>query len=93
MVSLLKAVNSEFKSYTGRVLPDAIASKVARTCEQEYWATFYMHDCTSLDTADRDVAFDLIANELGLEDGWPMYGSSDEYKAKFQQELEKLELA
>ncbi|AJT60883.1 hypothetical protein AVU32_gp042 [Vibrio phage ValKK3] len=93
MVSLLKAVNSEFTSYTDRVLPSEIAEKVARACEQEYWATFYTHGCTSLDTADRDQVFDMIASELGLENGWPMYGSSDEYKQHFKQELEKLELA
>ncbi|AAQ64272.1 hypothetical protein KVP40.0203 [Vibrio phage KVP40] len=93
MVSLLKAVNSEFTDKTGYVLPVEIAEKVSRECEQEYWNTFYTHDCTSLDTADRDVVFDMIAAELGFEDGWPMYGSSEEYTNKFWQAIQKLEKA
>ncbi len=93
MVSLLNAVNSEFTDKTGYILPTEIAEKVARECEQEYWATIYTHDCTSLDTADRDIAFDCIATELGFEAGWPLYMSTQEYTESFWAAIEKLEKA
>ncbi len=88
--SILTAIKAEFLDKTDVVLPNDIAERVDNKLKNDDWLAYYHDDATTLDTADRDIVFDMISIELGFDDGWPMYGSDDDYKNRFAHALAEL---
>lgn len=88
--SILTAIKAEFLDKTDVVLPEYIAKRVDDKLKNDEWLAYYHEDATTLDTADRDIVFDMISIELGFDEGWPMYGSSCEYQAQFACSLDML---
>jgi len=91
MIDLSLAIASEFTDKSGRILPTDIVTRVNERLVPFCW-DHYTSTTELLDTADRDVVFDFIAEELGFPDGWPMYGSSEEYTKSFSDKLKELEM-
>ncbi|CAM0073189.1 hypothetical protein VPHD485_0259 [Vibrio phage D485] len=92
MINLSLAIASEFTDKTDRVLPTDIVTRVNERVSKFGW-NYYTAESKWLDTADRDVVFDFIAEELGFQDGWPLFGSSMEYTQSFFDKLSELEKA
>lgn len=88
--SILSAIRAEFLDKTDVVLPRDIAERVDNKLKGSDWFEYYHEDAVYLDTAERDIVFDMISIELGFEDGWPLNGSSTSYKNRFTRALAEL---